>query len=113
MRYMTHHFAHVETMQRARRWLVELGFDSTRIHTHGEHHPWMTILDTADRLAQARVIINAIEHGEHGKRHGVWDRPRDADHVEHHHGAHVHVHAHEHHESVTIGWHPPDSPAAR
>ena len=31
MRYLTHQFAHLETLERARRWLVHAGFDSSQI----------------------------------------------------------------------------------
>jgi hypothetical protein len=37
VRYIAHEFAHPETLDRARRWLVQAGFDPSRIeaHTHG------------------------------------------------------------------------------
>ena len=37
MRYVTREFAHMETLERAKRWLTEVGFHPSRIevHTHG------------------------------------------------------------------------------
>ena len=50
VRYVTHQFAHLETLERARRWLVQAGIDPGRIEarTHG-------ILQSGNRRRAGRV----------------------------------------------------------
>ena len=49
MRYVTHHFAHLESLERARRWLVQLGFDPSHLEVRTEGIPRIALLVDPDR----------------------------------------------------------------
>jgi hypothetical protein len=70
--YMTHTFANRETRSRANSWLTALGF-------HPRHAasgiPRITIIDDPNRLAEARVVINAIESADPNGFPSIWDQP--------------------------------------
>jgi hypothetical protein len=70
--YMTHTFANRETRSRAHSWLKALGF-------HPRHAasgvPRITIVDEANRVAEARVVINAVESADPDGFPSIWDQP--------------------------------------
>src|SRR5579883_1406121 len=76
MRYITHQFAHLETLERARRWLVQLGFhpDLIEVNTHGT--PRITVASDRERLLEAELIINAAEHGDPDGWPCFWEMTR-------------------------------------
>lgn len=104
--YLTHTFAHRETLDRAHSWLTQLGF-----HPRGGSPtsavPRLVIVDEPQRLAAAQMLINAAENADPDGFASFWDRPAEI-----HHGPQV-VRAdaaadnHRPHRSV-IGWHPID-----
>jgi hypothetical protein len=61
--YMTHTFAHRETLSRAHSWLTQLGFHPRQAApTSGV--PRLVIVDDAHRLAAAKMLINAAENAD-------------------------------------------------
>ena len=64
MRYLTHQFAHLETLERARRWLVHAGFDSSQIEVVTEGIPRIAIRVAPGEAAEAELIIDAVELGD-------------------------------------------------
>jgi hypothetical protein len=67
--YLTHTFANRETLSRAHSWLTRLGF-------HPRHAasgiPRIMIVDEMNRLAEARVLINAVESADPNGFPGLW-----------------------------------------
>jgi hypothetical protein len=105
--YVTHHFAHVETLDRAERWLLQRGFRPTQIEVHREGVPWISVLCSPDREAEAAMIFEAAEASDPDGWPSFWDLSRMP-----------HPHS-EPAEAATatsvvtarpspIGWHPPD-----
>jgi hypothetical protein len=107
LRYVTHQFAHPETLTRAERWLLQLGFTPGEIEAHREGVPWISVLAAPDRAAEALVVINAAEHTDPKGWPSFWELARMP-----------HVHAeppapsaetrpHAPHRAP-LAWHPPD-----
>jgi hypothetical protein len=61
MRYLNHHFAHFETLDRARRWLVHAGFDPSQIEVMTDGIPRIAVRVEGGQAAEAGMIINAVE----------------------------------------------------
>ena len=76
MQYITHHFAHPETLQLARRWLVQLGFDPCQIETHTDGIPRIAIAVEPNRVAEAEMVINAAEQTDPDAWPSFWDMAR-------------------------------------
>jgi hypothetical protein len=71
--YLTHTFAHRETLNRAHSWLTSHGFHA-RQHTSGI--PRIMIVDEPYRLAAAQMLINAAESADPDGFPGLWDDAR-------------------------------------
>jgi len=109
MRYLTHDFAHVETLERARRWLVHAGFASSQIEVSCDGIPRISVRVDLGQAAEAELIINAAERGDPDGLPGFWDLAR-IEHPHTHHAAEGIQELPEHSESRTfvVGFHPPD-----
>jgi hypothetical protein len=84
MRYLTHQFAHLETLERARRWLVQAGFDPTHIHAMADGIPRIAVLLAPGQAAEAELIIDAAELTDPEGPPSFWDLARQP-HVYHDH----------------------------
>jgi hypothetical protein len=73
MRYMTHHFAHLETLSLARRWLVQLGFDPGQIEIHTDGIPRIAVAVRPEQAAEAEMVINAAELTDPDAWPSFWD----------------------------------------
>ena len=73
MRYVTHQFAHLETLERARRWLAQAGIDPGRIEarTHGIFS--LSIAVEPGESAEVQRIIDAAEFSDPDGSPGMWD----------------------------------------
>lgn len=58
---ITHHFAHVETLDRAARWLFQIGFEPGQIEVHREGTPRISVRAAWERMGMAEKIFNAAE----------------------------------------------------
>jgi hypothetical protein len=109
VRYMTHQFAHGETLERARRWLVQAGFDPSRIEVYTEGIPTLAVVVEAGESAEVQRIIDVAESSDPDGYPGIWDLA---------HQQHVHAQTEEHgtanvnaavSESFVVGWRPQDA----
>jgi hypothetical protein len=77
--YVTREFAHAETLERAKRWLIEVGFPPSRIevHTHGTFR--ITVHVEAGQGAEVERVLDAVAAGEPDGAPSFWD------HTHHHH----------------------------
>ena len=64
MRYITHEFAHPETLDRARRWLIQAGFDSSRVHAHTQGIPRLAVAVEPGEMAEVAMLIDAAESSD-------------------------------------------------
>ncbi len=111
MRYVTHHFAHPETLELARRWLVQLGFDPCHIETHTDGIPRIALSVEPQRAAEAEMVINAAERTDPDAWPSFWDLAKQ-DHI--YPAVTISSASHELHppHKTIVGWHPLDERAA-
>ena len=64
MRYITHQFAHPETLDRARRWLIQAGIDPSRIEAHPHGTPRLAVAVQPGEAAEVALLIDAAEAGD-------------------------------------------------
>ena len=105
MQYITHHFAHPETLQLARRWLVQLGFDPCQIETHTDGIPRIAIAVEPNRVAEAEMVINAAEQTDPDAWPSFWDMARQEHVYPAMTGSHDAPEVHPPHRQA-VGWHP-------
>jgi hypothetical protein len=64
VRYITHQFAHPETLDRARRWLIQAGIDPSRIEAHSQGIPRLAVAVEPGEAAEVALLIDAAESGD-------------------------------------------------
>ncbi len=72
MRYVTHQFAHVETLERARRWMVRAGIDPSRIEARTQGILSLAVAVEAGESAEVRCIIDVAESSDPDGNPGIW-----------------------------------------
>ncbi|HEV3165598.1 MAG TPA: hypothetical protein VGZ22_16345 [Isosphaeraceae bacterium] len=107
MRYLSHQFAHWETLARVRSWLDLLGFDPGRIEVNAGALPRMTVLVEPEQVLEVRQLMGAAEQSDPDGWPSFWEKapfgaPLSAHGVRHASGAHLGP------EHFEIGWHPQD-----
>ncbi len=76
MRYITHEFAHAETLDRAQRWLIQAGFDPNRIEVHHQGIPRIAVAVEPGEAAGVEMVINAAESSDPDGLPSFWDLAR-------------------------------------
>jgi hypothetical protein len=61
VRYVTHQFAHTETLDKARRWLVQAGFEPSRIQVQMHGMPRLAVAVGPGEFAEVEMLIDAAE----------------------------------------------------
>jgi len=74
--YLTHHFAHLETLDRAYRWLIQIGFDPARIELHRDRNPSISVRASQDQQAEAELIFEAAELNDPDGWPSFWERAK-------------------------------------
>jgi hypothetical protein len=110
MRYVTHQFAHIETLARARRWLVLAGIDPGRIEAHTRGIFRLAVGVAAGESAEVQRVIDVVESSDPDGHPGFWEMARRGHHVDQQAstaasagGSATHSH------SFVFGWHPQDA----
>ncbi len=76
MRYLTHAFAHSETLDRARRWLIHAGVTPERIRVHHHGIPTLIISTDSAEVDGLKMIIRAAEITDPDSCPSIWDLAR-------------------------------------
>jgi hypothetical protein len=76
MSYLTHQFANQKTLDRARRWLVQAGFDPSQIEAINEGVPRIAVRVGPGQAAVAGLIIDAAEMTDPEGFPSFWDLAR-------------------------------------
>jgi hypothetical protein len=106
--YVTREFAHLETLERAKRWLIEVGFHPSRIEVHTQGTPRMTVSVESGQADEVQRVLDAVASGDPDGSPSFWD------HSKHPLGASKHENAAPlpaealHSETFHIGWKPLD-----
>jgi len=109
MALVTRHFTHIETLERARRWLIQSHIDPSHIeaHTHGSLR--LTVTVEPGGAAEVERLIDAAEASDPDGNPSFWDVAR---------GQHVYPESPTqgpapasaaHSESYVVGWRPLDA----
>jgi hypothetical protein len=61
VRKITFEFAHPETLDRARRWLIQVGFSVNRIEAHLLGIPRLAVAVEPGEAAEVEMLIDAVE----------------------------------------------------
>jgi hypothetical protein len=109
VRYVTHQFSHVETLERARRWLVQAGIDPSRIEAHTHGIPRISVAVDGAEAAEVQFVIDVAESSDPDGSPGIWDLARQyhiqRQGVDQSAGATTAAHS----ESFVVGWRPQDA----
>ena len=76
MRYLTHQFAHSETLDRARRWLIHAGISPDRMEVHHYGVPRLAVTADAAEVQSIEMIIRIAEMNDPDGLPGFWDLAR-------------------------------------
>jgi hypothetical protein len=76
VRTVTHQFAHIETLERARRWLLQAGIEPSRIEVHTDGIPRLAVAVEAGEAAEVELVIAAAESGDPDGNPSFWDLAR-------------------------------------
>lgn len=76
MRYLTHQFAHSETLDRARRWLIHLGVSPDRMQVHRHGVPRLAVAAEPAEVQSIEMIIRIAEMNDPDGLPGFWDLAR-------------------------------------
>jgi hypothetical protein len=72
VRYVIHQFAHVETLERARRWLVQSGIDRSRIEAHTQGIFSLAVAVDGGESAEVQRIFDVAESSDPDGDPGIW-----------------------------------------
>jgi hypothetical protein len=73
MRYLTHHFAHSETLDRAYRWLAAAGVSADRMHVHHHGVPSLTVAVEPSEIDGIEMVISAAENTDPDGLPSFWE----------------------------------------
>ena len=109
MWYVTHQFSHVETLERARRWLMQAGINPSRIEAHTHGIPRISVAVDGAEAAEVQFVIDVAESSDPDGSPGIWDQARQQ-HIERQGVAQIATPATAAHaESFVVGWRPQDA----
>ncbi len=73
MRYLTHQFAHSETLDRAWRWLIHAGVSPNRMEVYHQGVPRLAVAAEAAEFQSIEMIIRIAEMNDPDGLPGFWD----------------------------------------
>jgi len=76
MRCLTHQFAHSETLERARRWLLHAGISADRMQVHHHGVPRLAVTAEPAEVQSIEMIIRIAEMNDPDGLPGFWDLAR-------------------------------------
>ena len=106
--YLTHTFAHRETLSRAHGWLTRLGFHPLEVHAPESSIPRLMIPVGPDRLAAAHMLINVAESADPDGFPSFWDKTEALPGTTSGHTGDIYSGRLSSPQSSGIGWHPLD-----
>jgi hypothetical protein len=106
--YLTHTFAHRETLSRAHGWLTRLGFHPLEVHAPKSSIPRLMIPVGPDRLAAAHMLINVAESADPDAFPSFWDKTEALPGTTSGHTGDIYSGRPRSPQSSVIGWHPLD-----
>jgi hypothetical protein len=106
--YITHDFAHPETLTRARYWLTRLGFDPSRIEVLTDRGPRIVLRVDLPEAVEAELLFAALESSDPDGPPSFWESahplPTGSAPIQFERRSEERPH-----DLMVLGWHPPDS----
>ncbi len=106
--YLTHTFAHRETLSRAQDWLTRLGFRPMEIHAHASSIARLMIPVGPESMAAAQILINAAESADPDGFPSFWDKTEASSGTASEQPGDMDSGRSRSPQSSVIGWHPLD-----
>jgi hypothetical protein len=108
VQHVTREFAHLETLERAKRWLIQAGIHASRIELFTRGVPRITVEVQPGEAAEVERVLDALATSDLEESPSFWDQARQQ-----------HVYPQQpdseapavnpaHSESFVIGWRPQD-----
>ncbi len=108
MQHVTREFAHLETLERAKRWLIQAGIHPSRIEVHTRGVPRITVEVHSGEAVEVERVLDAAAGSDLEGSPSFWDHARQ----QHVYPEQPHPEAPAanpaHSESFVIGWRPQD-----
>jgi hypothetical protein len=76
MAYVTRQFTHIETLDRARRWLIQAGINPSHIEAHTQGSLRLTVTVERGEAAEVERVIDAAESSDPDGKPSFWDVAR-------------------------------------
>jgi hypothetical protein len=73
--FVTREFAHLETVERAKRWLIEVGFHPSRIEIHVHGMPRITVSVEPGQAEEVNRVLDAAALSDPEGSPSFWDHP--------------------------------------
>ncbi len=108
MRLVTHQLSHIETLERAKRLLIQAGIDASRIEARTQGILTLAVTVEGGESAEVQRIIDAAESSDPDGSPGIWDAASQR-HVYPQAGSTPHSANATHSESFVVGWRPQDA----
>jgi hypothetical protein len=109
VRNVTHHFSHIETLERAKRWLIQAGIDASRIEARTQGILTLAVAVEGGESAEVKQIIDAAEASDPDGNPGIFDLASVRQHVYPQTSAAPASGTATHSESFVVGWRPQDA----
>jgi hypothetical protein len=72
--FVTREFGQIETLERAKRWLIEVGFHPSRIELHMHGTPRITVSVEPGQAAEVEKILDAVAASDPAGSPSFWDQ---------------------------------------
>ena len=108
MRHLTRQFSHFETLERARRWLVQAGIDPSRIEVHTQGILRITVAVEGPEAVEVERVIDAAESSDPEGNPSFWDQARQQHVYPQPEGPGETPAQLPNSESIVVGWRPQD-----
>jgi hypothetical protein len=108
VQHVTREYAHIETLERAKRWLIQAGINPSRIEVHTRGVPRITVEVQPGETAEVERVLDALAASDLEGSPSFWDQARQQHVYPQHPDPDAPAVNPTHSESFVIGWRPQD-----
>ena len=109
MSHVTRQFANLETLDRARRWLVQAGINPSQIEVHTQGAFRITVAVAPGEAVEVERVIDAAVSSDPDGDRSFWDQARQQHVYPQQTGSGDTLANPPHSESFVVGWRPQDA----
>jgi len=108
VQHVTREFAHLETLEKAKRWLIQAGIQASRIEVHTRGVPRITVEVLSGEAVEVERVLDAAAGSDLEESPSFWDQARQQHVYPQHQDSEAPAANPAHSESFVIGWRPQD-----